>query len=134
MSEACSVEECSFFRKKYKKVLKKYRNSFDDDYDKAIQVVTKKLFSLKGEYRKLTILNVIPLDETITYPILKLRIYIDQARDTTGRLVFLFDKEKNLIFLIDVYYHPDRDNHCEKTIKEGFKEYLELNTDHSEAK
>ena len=52
-------------------------------------------------------------------------IYIEEAKKYIGRLIFLIDKERKLIFLIDVYQKNDRGNHDVGIIKSAYTEYIQ---------
>lgn len=122
------VNEFSDYKNLYKKVRKKYKHSFDEDHARALKVITRKLPLLNGNLEKLpnSTIAISGLGESVKLPIAKTRIHIKEARATTGRLIYLVDKKSNAIFLIDVYYHPDRDNHDKDRIIKAYKEYYSL--------
>jgi hypothetical protein len=119
------IREFSEFKNLYKRVWKQYKHTFSDDYDKALNVIKKMILQDKGNLRHIPNSDIIGgLGKEITLPVLKTRVHIKEARDTTGRLIYLVDVEKQAIFLIDIYYHPDRDNHDIKRIERAHLEYL----------
>ncbi len=117
--------EYSGFSKCYKKVWKKYRHTFEEDYQRVITVIKRKIAIENGNHRYIPNSNQIQgLGKDIKLPIIKTRVQIKEARDNCGRLIYLVDNERKTLFLIDLYYKSDRENHDEKLIKEAYKEYL----------
>jgi len=116
----------SEFDKKFKHVMKKFKHSFPKDFE----LVTSKVI-INGIINRG--INNIPktdkisgLGESVKFPIFKTQMYIVEAKDYCGRVVYLVDETQKKIFFIDVYYKSDRENHDEELIKKAHEEYVDL--------
>ena len=118
------VDESTQFSNLFKKVNKKYKRTFDDDFGTVLQVIRAKLEINNGDGRKLPKTDVIGgLGESIQFPFCKTHIYIEEAKKDFGRLIFLVDKDKKIIFLTDVYHKNNRENHDANIIRAAHYEF-----------
>jgi hypothetical protein len=125
MEGSYSVDEFSGFSKLLKKVMKKFSRTFDDDFKTACQVLCSKLPILKGNYRQLPKTDVIAgLGSDIKCPCCKTEVYIEEAKKYCGRLIYFVDTKRNLIFLVDVYYKTERENHDPAIIQRAYLEFV----------
>lgn len=129
------IKECSDFSAQFKDVSKQFKYTFEKDYQRALQVITKRLqmYDKQKEVHKFipNTRKVERVGEEVKLPVLKTDVYISEARDHRGRLIYLLDKEKRLIFLIDVYFHPKTMNHDVGRIRKAYLEYLGLDGSNS---
>ena len=125
MDSAYDVIESCNFQKYYKKARSKFSQSFDEDFDNLIRVITKKIPLLKGDYLKLpgNTKRVRDLGPGSTHHIAYTRMHIRQARNTAGRVVYLVDNKRKRMFLIDVYYKSDQENPNTAVCALAHKEY-----------
>ncbi|MFH1650425.1 MAG: hypothetical protein ABIA93_07820 [Candidatus Woesearchaeota archaeon] len=125
MDSEYTVLESPDFYKHYKKVRKKYKHTFDNDFKLAIQVITKKLAILNGNYLNLpgTPKTVDGLGEKATHAVVYTRVHIREAQDKVGRLVYIVDKSRERIYLIDVYYKSEREDPDKAICAKGHMDY-----------
>lgn len=121
-----SVEEHSKFDDLYKKARKKYKHSFDDDFNTVIDVIETKISGslYDQDPRKLPGTVVISgLGAGVQHDVCKTRIYIEDANGKIGRLVWLHDEAEECIYLIDIYHKSQRSNHSNERIRSAYREY-----------
>jgi len=119
------VLESSNFNKYFKKVLKKYKRSFEEDYAIALKVITKRPDFYNKDYKAIPKTKEISrLGENIKLPVLKTEIYIEQAKGYSGRLVYIFDAKSEKIFMLDAYCKVNKENYDASIINIGYNEYV----------
>ena len=121
-----NISYYSGFDNVFKKTAKKYKHTFDKDFDTLLKVITGKLPFVNEDLRKIPQTNIIPnLGDDIKLPIAKTRMFIKECREHKGRVIFLFDKEKSNLFFIDVYVKNNNENHDDVMIKAAYLEYIQ---------
>lgn len=123
-----TVEDYSRFDHFYKQARSKYKRSFDDDFDTVMTVIKKRISNslYNHDPGKVPNTDVISgLGAGINHDICKTRMYIEEAQDKIGRLIWLHDEVAPQIYLMDIYHKKQRTNHSVERIRMAYREYQE---------